>query len=119
MRLASERREVEAFCTGVLGPALESIRHELEQYGRTVSIERTRNTYHLAVQHGHGLEFDYSIKACRKRRRRWLYDFAGEVAVEYGSAVDLTYGLRDIRRIDRRKIVAHIMGAYRRRLKAS
>ena len=58
LRLASERGQVEAFCATVLEPALDSIRQELEQFGRTVSIHRNQNTYHLTVRYGHQLEFD-------------------------------------------------------------
>lgn len=119
VRLAGERREVEAFCSQVLEPALEDIRDELEQLGRTVAIHQTHATYHLTVRNGRTVEFDYSIKACRKRRRRWFYDYASEVAVEYASAVDRTYDLRDIRRINRRKVAAQIIEVYRRWLQAS
>lgn len=111
--------EVAAFCSHVLEPALDEIKAEFEKLGRGVSIHRSRTTYHLTVGTNRTVEFAYSIKACRKRRTRWLFDYSTEVAVEYTSDVDKTYDLRDIRRTNRRKVVAQVVGDYRRRLQAS
>lgn len=115
-RLARERLEVAAFCSHVLEPALDDIKGELEKLGRTVAIHRSRTTYHLTVGTDRKVEFAYSIKVCRKRRTRWLFDYSSEVAVEYTSDVDTTYDLRDIRRTSRKKVAALVIGAYRRRL---
>ena len=58
VRLARERLEVEAFCSQVLGPALDDIRGELERLGRAVAIRRLRNVYHLTVTN------DRSVRCC-------------------------------------------------------
>ena len=108
--------EVAAFCSNVLEPALDDIKGEFEKLGRTVAIHRSRTTYHLTVGTDRTVEFAYSIKACRKRRRRWLFDYSSETAVEYSSDVDTTYDLRDIRRTSRSKVVARVIGDYRKRL---
>lgn len=118
-RLARERREVAAFCADVLEPALEVIRAEFETLGRAVAIHRSRHTYHLTVGTDRTVEFAYAIKACRKRRIRWLFDYSTDVSVEYSSDVDATYDLRDIRRTSRKKIIARVIGDYRRRQRAS
>ena len=115
-RLARERMEVATFCSQVLEPALDDLKAEFEKLGRAASIHRSRTTYHLTVGTDRMVEFAYSIKACRKRRTRWLFDYSTEVAVEYTSDVDRTYDLRDIRRTSRRKVVAQVIADYRKRL---
>lgn len=119
LRLAREREEVAAFLSEVLEPALEQIRCELEPLGRTVAIHRSDGTYHLMVRSGHRVEFDYSIKACRKRRSLWLHDYASEVLVEYAPVADRTYDLREIRRTTRGKVARQVLGDYRKRVEKS
>ena len=90
----------------------------MEPLGRSVEIVRLRGVYHLTVRRIRQVEFAYSIRARRKRRIRWLFDYSSETAVEYSPMVDETYDLRDIRRTNRRNVVGHVIGEYQRRLRS-
>lgn len=113
-RRTLERAEVASFCRNVLAPTLEDLKREWERVGRRVSIYRDASVFHLTVWHERVVEFDYSIRACRKKRSRWKYGLFHAAAAPYYVETSKVYTLAEIRRTNRDKLARQIVEQYRR-----
>lgn len=115
VRRAEERREVAAFCSKVVTPALHDLQAEWERLGRRVSVCRDATIFHVTVWHDRMVEFQYSIAACRRKRRQRI-GYVHPEATRYKVDVQRVYELSDIRRTDRHKFAKQVAAQYRHSL---
>ena len=117
-----ERSEVERFLTGVVMPAYEQLRMELEKYGRQVVIRETASAATLIVQHNGADEFRYSIQGrtfpegvlpfaeLLSRERKGIRMIRTESMVRSGR----DYSLLDI---TSEEVIAHFLTHYKRSIR--
>lgn len=111
-----EQREVAEFCANVIAPTLEEMKREWEQLGRKVSLYQDATIFHVTVWHERIMEFDYSIEACRRKRRSRRYGFVHPEAMTYKVESRRVYSVREIRRTDRKKFAKQLAEQYRQSL---
>lgn len=113
-----EREEVAAFCSRVVAPALEDLKQELERLGRRVSVYRCERMFHITVWYDQVMEFQYSIAACRRKRRFRRYGYVHPAATTYQVEAKRVYTLSDIRRTDQHRFAKQVAAQYRQSLLA-
>lgn len=115
-RRSQEREEVAAFCSKVVAPTLQDLKQEWERLGRTVSVYREATIFHITVWHDRMVEFQYSVAACRRKRRSRRYAYVHPEATTYSVEPKRVYSLGEIRRTDKHKFAKHIAAQYRQRI---
>ena len=111
-RRARERQEVAAFCAKVIVPALQDLQQGWERQGRKASICRDGTIFHITVWHERLVEFQYSIAACRRKRRKRRIDYVHPEAMTYEVDVQRVYALGEIRKTGRQKFAKQITAEY-------
>lgn len=115
-RQSQERDEVDVFCRSVVAPALEELKQELESLGRRVSVYRCETMFHITVWYDRVVEFNYSIAACRRKRRVRRYGYVHPAATTYQVNAKRIYTLSDIRRTDQHRFAKQVAAQYRQSL---
>lgn len=116
LRRQREREAVERFCTEVLAPALDDFKQELERLGRAVAIARTGSVFEVTAWYDRTMEFDFTVRVCRRKRPRTLYGRIYGRSAATSSVPSITYSLREMRRTGRQQVCRQLVRKYRRAL---